>query len=58
MNQDKATHKSDPLLTTLRICVFSSVKWVGIVNFLYSLYTVTRFNSHSQSRRSIRGEQK
>ena len=58
MNQDKPTHNSDPLLTTLRVYVFSLVKWVGIVNFLYSLYTVTRFNSHRQSRRSIKGEQK
>ena len=55
INQDKPTHNSDTLLATLRVYMFSSLaKWVGIASFLDSLYTVTRFNSHSriQSKRN------
>lgn len=47
VNQDKLTHKSDFLLATLRVYMFSPLaKWVGVVSFLYLLYTVTRFDSH------------
>lgn len=50
MNQDKLTHKSDFLLATLRVYMFSPLAtWVGVVSFLYLLYTVTRFDSQSQA---------
>lgn len=58
MNQDKPARKSDFLLATLRIFVFSLLaKCVGTVSCIYLLYTGTRFNSKKQSRSSVKGKQ-
>lgn len=49
MNQAKPTHKSDFLLATLRVYVFSPLaKWVGIVSFLYCTQILGLIHRNSQ----------
>lgn len=49
MNQDKPTHKSDFLLATLRVYVFSPLaKWVGIISFLYCTQILGLTHRNSQ----------